>query len=246
MRLSDRVTREPFKLYEGPNTQEMPKLIKVERLPITTAQVMKNRLDKTWSPEVVKNWRNNYWDTGDGSVRYTDGSGIMVLDADYLRELTPKTKLTPNRAVALGTRTFAPGKNGLYLPKERIAQIHGVALTTDQAKDSPEWQFLAREAENPGLLGAYVDTIFRIGKERYGYTEAMTLYFGSNEAENSGRSWYLDLIYDRSHAIGNYNVDDDYGRLVGVAPEALGAQKNILPATLEERIPQSCGQNHSN
>ncbi|MFH1917196.1 MAG: hypothetical protein ABIJ21_08105 [Nanoarchaeota archaeon] len=216
----------------------MPKLIKAERVPITMSQVMKNSLDNTWSPEVVENWRNNYWDTGDGSVRYTNGSGIMLHDADYLRELNPKTRLTPNRAVALGNRTFTPGKNGLYLPQDRIAQIHGVYLTADQAKDSPEWQFLARESENPGLLGEFVDTRFRIGKERHGYTTMMALIFGSPEAETSGRSWSLDDVNNRSNAYGNVSVDHSSGRLVGVAPEALGAQKNILHATLEDRIPE--------
>ena len=232
MQLSDRVTREPFEIYEGPNRREMPKLVTDDRIPITMAQVMKNRLDGTWSTEVVQNWRNNYWDTGDGSVRYTDGSGVMIQDADYILELNPKTRLTPNRAVALGDRKFEKGKV-LFLPKDRIAQVHGVYLTADQAKDSPEWQFLAREKENSGLLGEYVDMVF----QATGNDTNMALYFGESEKENSGRLWCFSNINLRSLASGSdYNFDNNDGRLVGVASETLGAQKNVMPANLETRI----------
>ncbi|MBU1975887.1 MAG: hypothetical protein KKG59_05780 [Nanoarchaeota archaeon] len=208
----------------------MPKLVKDDRSPITMAQVMKNRLEGTWSPAVVQNWRNNYWDTGDGSVRYTDGSGVMIQDADYLLELNPKTRLTPNRAVALGDRKFEKGKV-LFLPKDRIAQVNGVYLTADQAKDSPEWQFLAREKENSGLLGAYVDMVF----QATGNDTNMALYFGNPEEENSGRLWCIVSIIHGSDASGyNYFGYND-GRLVGVASETLGAQKNVMP-NLETRI----------
>ncbi len=227
--------REPYAFFDGPYTEAMPNLIADNRIPISVAQVMKNRVGGIWSSADVEFWRNDYWHSGDGFIRNADGSGAIVLDAEYIREINPQTRLTPERSVALDRKILSQERDCYHLSAVRIAQIGDEGFYADEAKDSPEWQFLAREQENPGLLGSYVDMLFRAGKERYGYMKphgfikAMKLSFRNPEKETSGRSCVLSDLGNRLYAFGCNGINgewDEYTRLVGVDPNALSQLEN--------------------
>jgi len=66
-------------------------------------------------------------------------------------------------------------------------------------------------------LNRYVDAIVaETGRER----NLMNIYFSPVSKVPTGRLWCVDGRNYDSNAYGSGNLSDDYGRLVGVAPEA--------------------------
>jgi len=219
MALKLNATPEAYKEFYGRNTEQMPKLIADGRVPMSVSGLMQRRLDVRNSDDKVKSaWMDNYFDTGDAVVYHPDGRVKIVLDSEDLRNMTPDTPrnggaliVTPEAYDALQGEVFKKGKLGKT----------GNWMSREDVKAHPVWKVLARDQ---ALLNDYTDFIFAEGKERFGYDTAMGVFPGSCGGDKPEmRAWYVMWLDLRSDADGGNGLDDDDGRLVGIAPEALGA-----------------------
>ncbi len=203
----------PHDEYPGRNIDQMPLLVKDNRVPISVAGLMQRRLEVLkpgFSQEVRDNWWNSYFDTGDAPAYHPDGRVKVVLDADDLRTMNSQSALL---------------KDGLLLPEGRYENLSGLELTAgeikkygrlmnrEQAREDPVWTFLARDT---GLLVAYVDSVFYLAKQRYGYDEAMGIYFGQTQEKPIMRLWCVSDLDCRSSVDGDVSLVPSCGRLVGV------------------------------
>jgi len=202
-----------FEVYKGRNTEKMQELVADGRVPANVSQLMQRRLDLKNDETGVKDfYMNNYFDTGDGVVYHPDGRVKIVLDSQHLRDMTPESPrnggalvLTAENYDALQGEEFKKGKLGKT----------GDWLSRADVKAHPVWKVLAR---NQALLNDYTDYIFTEGK----HDTAMGIFPGSANGETPEmRAWYVYGLGNRSNASGRYGLDIDYGRLLGIAPEAL-------------------------
>lgn len=215
MSLKLNTSREPFKEFYGQNVKQMPKLIAEGRVPMNTAQLMQKRLDvRNSDPKVKDPWMNNYFDTGDGIVYHPDGRVKVVLDSQHLRDMTPESPRNGG-ALIIGEDVYNT-LEGEEFKKGKLGKVNERMSKAD-IKADPKWKVLAREQ---ALLDDYADYIFAEGN----YDTAMGVYTGSANGDTPEmRAWYVNRLGSRSTAYGRYDLDLDYGRFVGIAPEALGA-----------------------
>ena len=223
----------PYQEFYGPNTAQMPLLIKSGRVPMSAAGLMDRRLevrDAKYSPEVRAAWHDNYFETGDGILYHPDGKIKVVPDAQVMRGINSQSKLSDG-ALVLPAGAYEAAQ-GAEFTKEDLKRIIKDSLTRDEAKSNPVWRALAR---NQDRLNAYVDFVFDETKKRFEYNQNMGLYVGSAQKEPTGRLLNLWRLGSRSDAVGGNHLGIIIGRLVGVAPEARAAQ-NAPVRTLEERV----------
>ncbi len=223
----------PYKEFDGKITEQMPKLIKEGRLPVSVSGLMQRRLqvdDAKYSSEVRSAWHDNYFDTGDAIVYHPDGKVKIVHDAKSLREISPNSKLSDG-ALVLPAGAYE-SLDGAQFTKEDLRKYMKDSLTRAEAKSNPLWNAMARDGN---LLDAYVDFVFDTNQKRFSYDQNMGLYVGSSQKDETARSVFVDGLRDGSGADGRGHLGIDSGHLVGVAPEARVAAKAV-PQALEQRV----------
>ncbi len=241
--------RKPYEAdnYFGRNIDKMPELLEYNRLPLSVSGFMKLRLkaldlyasilenpkDSTpeYKREVVKFFHDlwgNYADTGDGILYHPDGKIRTDLDSESLRQINPKSKMTPDGAVRLKSGLYAASKMP-ELSKEEVQKYTGKLHSGEEALDNKLWRVFARDpnevltqyAEDPALLKTYVKAFNHLAKTVFDYNNGMKIYVGSpQKGVETARLVYVDRLESRSNAAGWARLDDDGSRLVGVAPEA--------------------------
>ena len=217
--------------FEGRNVDKMPELIAKGMKPLSASGLMQRRLQAQYGSESVRNsLMNNYHDTGDGIAYHPDGRIKIVPDASPLREMNSKSNLV-NGALVLPDGMYEKLEGHEFTRKD-IQKYVGDAITSKEAKSNPLWQALARD---PKLLNEYVDLIFTQAKQQFDYDKNMGVYVSDAPESPAMRLWCVWELRIRSVAYGWDVLGDSYGRLVGVAPEAQGAQKNAA-RTLEEAV----------
>ena len=219
MALKLNTSREAYKEFYGRNTEQMPKLIADGRVPMSVAGLMQRRLDLRNDETGVKDfYMDNYFDTRDGVVYHPDGRVKIVLDSQHLRDMTPESPRNGG-ALILGEDVYK-ALEGEEFRKGNLGKINERMSKAD-VKAHPVWKVLARDQ---GLLDDYADHIFAEGKERFGYDTAMGIFPSSANGETPEmRAWFVYRLENRSNALGRNDLDYDYGRLLGIAPEALSA-----------------------
>jgi len=213
MRLRLNEPLEKFKEFYGSNLREMPKLLAEGRVPMSVADVMKERLELRHSDdaELRSNWMNNYFDSGDGALYLPDGKLVVAYDSKAIREMTPESKLVPGtRALDLSGVSLRGIKGSRFTERDLGKMIIRQRLTLDQAKDHPIWQALARGDKN--LSDAYAEMIFK----DHGYDEAMGIWLDSSKSDVPNmRAWCVNRAFNRSDTYGFINLGCSNGRLVG-------------------------------
>ena len=222
----------PFKEFYGRNNEQMSKLIEEGRIPLSVAGLMEKRLEvlTNSSDEVRSAWWDNYFDTRDGIFYHPDGDLKVVLGAQPIRDMAGDSKLYSG-ALVLGEdrdssiNVYSSLEGAEFKRNDLEGQV-GKVLSKDAVKNHPVWNALVTDK---ALLDEYVDATFAQGKERFDYDNMMGIWISSPQNIATGRLWFVnDLEYD-SLASGDDDIDDSDGRLVGVAPEALGARGNCIP-----------------
>lgn len=210
--------REAYQEFYGSNLAQMPKLVADGRVPMNVSQLMQQRLNFRNGPQDVKTaWIDNYFDSGDAVVYHPNGDVKVVFDSQTLREMNPQSALA-NGALVLNEDVYK-ALQGEVFKKGKLGEVN-TDLTRAEAKAHPVWQLLARDK---ALLADYVDFIFARAKERFNYDVNMGVYpalCGGDAPEM--RAFYVNRLDDRSRFDGGDYVYGGDGRLVGVAPEALG------------------------
>lgn len=221
-----------FQEFYGRNTNLMPRLltgrdengnqIDAPRTFITPNQLAQVRLGKLGTPEDRSEYRAKYVDTAVAVIPNPSGPEVKyVLNHPLIATLTKNT----------------PSVQGaLPVSQEDYDNHYGFTLTGEQAD-----AFIEDSYANPTLRRELFQFVFEDdGDLTREYEQDVTANIGHpfNAAmgvclsDNKG----LRLLGvgsvdddDRSDAYGNYDLDYDYGRLVGVvAPEALASEALAL------------------
>ena len=206
----------------APNTEQMPLLIADSRVPLNMSEAMDARLDFIGT-DTQDSWYGNYFDLGDALFYNPNGNVKVILDAQVLRELNPKSRLD-NGALVLEDSMYESFEGVEFTRDDLQKAITGKALTRKQAKSHPVWQTLAR---NQARLDKYVDATFDLAKEKFSYDQNMGLYISNIPKKDNARLWCLSWLNDRSSAYAWYGLDYSSGRLVGVEKSAVGTAKNL-------------------
>ena len=237
LKMSELQLNEPtIEYFNGRNVDKMPELIAKGMTPLSVSGLMRRILQSQYGSEYVRNaLMHNHHDTGDGIAYHPDGRIKVVHDAKPLREMNSESQLV-NGALVLPDGLYE-NLEGQEFTRKNIQRYVGEALTSKEAKSNPLWQALARD---PKLLNEYVDLIFSQAKQQFDYDKNMGVYVrdASDVSKDAAtmRPWFVGELRFRSVALGGDDLDDSYGRLVGVAPEAQAAKSEDPRLTLETRI----------
>ena len=231
--------------HYGQNTRGMPKLLKAGESPIHVAGIMKARLSQ--GDEFSDLW-NKWYDTSDLVVYpkgndkevyvflTVDNQGQITNNGRKALELIKNSNLASNRG-AIVKRLRDLGRKGLKglikVPRGKVKT--DTYLTQQQILDQQVWRILARDpsevpkdfAEDGSLLRAYASEV----QKRTGSKDNMALYIGDSLSDKTTlKAWYVGRLEDWSDARGRSSLVGDFGRLVGLAPEALGAlgKRNLV------------------
>lgn len=212
-----------FEVYEGANTKAMPKLRVDGRVPANVSQIMQRRLDLRNDDTGVKDFYMDKWfDSGDAVVYHPDGRTKIVLDSQHLRDMTPDTPRNSG-ALIIGEDIYK-ALEGEEFKKGKLGKTRDWISKKD-VKAHPVWKALARDQ---GLLNDYTDFIFGEYQARFAKdtslndVRAMGIFPGSANGDTPEmRAWCVDKLGNVSVAVGRSDLDNDIGRLLGIAPEAL-------------------------
>ncbi len=211
---------EGFKEFYGRSTEQMQELIADGRVPLSVAGLMQRRLDvRNFDAKVKSSYMDSCFDTGDAVVYHPDGRLKIVLDSQYLREMTPQTQRNDGALVL--TQEQYDAMDGEDFKKGELGKTEDWLSKAD-VKRHPVLKVLARDQ---ALLNDYADLIFVDGKEKFGYDKAMGVFIDSTNGDTPEmRAWFVDELGLRSGVFGRYDLGNGGGRLVGVVPEAQGAK----------------------
>jgi len=197
-----------FKLYEGMNTEQMPKLIAEGRIPMNVSQIMRRRLELRNDKTGINDFYiNKYFDTGDGVCYHPDGRIKIVLDSQHLRDMTQDTPRSSGALIlsedvykALEGEEFNKGKFGNA----------GNWFSKADVKAHPVWKILAR---NQGLLNNYADYIFAEGRNN----TAMGIHLNQTSGDVPKlRAWYVNNFRNGSNIDGTSFLNINDGCLLGI------------------------------
>ncbi|MBU1202393.1 MAG: hypothetical protein KJ583_07725 [Nanoarchaeota archaeon] len=221
--------RKVYKEFYGRNIDKMPELIEQGFSPLSMAQVMQRRLDVLGStPEVKDAWWMNYFDTGDGIAYDRSGNIKIEYDSPTMRSLNPESKLKSGALVLADDDAFEKIQGPEFTSKDIAKYKFNESLRESDVNEHPFWMALARG--DKVLLKEYAHQVFKKAKETQGYDKNMGVYLSSFREVPNMRLWLLGRLNNNGSGNGNYNVDYNDGRLVGVAPEAHGAEKIVTPS----------------
>ena len=144
-------------------------------------------------------------------------------DSEVLKALTPQSRLVRG-ALALEDGAYEALQGAEFGRKDK-GLILSRDLTSVEARSHPVWQALVGDNN---LLGAYVDAMFPEMKKRFDYDNNMGVYLADAQKVPTARALYVYGLENGSRLYGRYGLGVDDGRLVGVAPEALGAPGKVL------------------
>ncbi|MBT4166255.1 hypothetical protein HOE04_04425 [archaeon] len=239
----------------GKNIDKMPRLLGAGEVPISVSGIMQARLEQ--GNEFPDLW-NNWYDTSD-LVVYTEGNnkelyvfltvdnqGKITKNGRKALELIRQDNLASNHG-AIVEQLKDLGRKGLIkVPRNKITTEN--YLTRDQVLDEQVWRILARDsnevhedfAEEDGLLGKYFDEVASRTKD----PKNMALYVGDSlKDQTTLKAWCVDWLGYRSFAYGRNDLDDDNGRLLGIAPEAQNVPDKIEKVSqLEESVKDALSQ----
>ncbi len=248
-----------FKEFYGPNINKMPVILKdKKRSPMSVAEFMKARLmyGKDY-PNLLDNYSDSsdlvaYSDTSTGKVKFvfaTDKEGEITRNGrTALKLINPKAERV-NGAVILGDKYEI--FEGVEVPVNQLGLLE-TRLTREQILNSKVWRMLARHpdevpakiAEDAQLLPEYVDfTASQREARKWTAFPMMGVYIDSLDDKPKLRAFYVNWLEGRSNVNGRSDLDNDFGRLVGLAPEARAKlagwkpsqnKAEVLPCTLAD------------
>lgn len=208
-------------IYEefcGKGLEQMPKLIAEGRVPMSVVGLMQARLDVRNSSDDVKSaWMDNCFNTGDAIVYHPDGRAKIVLDSQYLREMTTETPLRDAAALVLTQEQYG-AMDGEEFQKGELGKTDDYWFSKKDVKAHPVWRILARDQ---ALLDDYTDYIFSELKGKKGNVvddigmgifSSPKIYGDTPEI----RAWDVTGIF-RSSTLGDrggFNIEN--GCLVGI------------------------------
>ena len=235
LQLSGQTERvEPYKGFYGQPRIQMPLLVSgkdeqgnvvdVPRTPASFGYILDRRMN---APKDVREaWQNNYFFTGDGSTAGAEGDHLIVLDSRHLREITAESELYHSAFVlpdGAWDELKAHKENVLYLTAEEAQQAHGKGYVKKSGVWVPAnrtvakvWDILSGGRD----LISYIQLVSENSPNRESLLNVYLNQTTTKDGKPTMRSWVALRVDLDSDAVGYNSLDDRYGRLVGVAPEA--------------------------
>jgi len=204
----------------------MPELVNAGFVPWSPAQVMDARVKLGF--EFPDLW-NSYFDTGFGLVATSDKIYLFP-GSEVLRGVNPETNLTSGGVLA---SVDYLRDSAVSFNRRPLGESLNKRLRQGDVVKNPLWFEFAGGSEE--RLGQYVETVFKLGKDKYGYDEMMGIYVPS-DSQPIVRAVVLYGLGDRSYAGGNdRHLGNDNSRFVGVRGEAAeGGRQNSLEGVVRE------------
>ena len=216
----------PYEYFgDGRVIDLMPQLIKAGYHPGGVAVIVDRRQH---APEEVRAHFNTYFWTGDSASTNEEGGALLTLDSPLLRQLTPESPLV-NGALKLEEKQWkklkADKEHSLYLTPAQVEAAHGEGYVLKDGKFVPANKTVAKAWDHLNR-GRDLQTYAQMVSEASKSNDVMRLYFDRSQPSTPTlRSLVVSRIGGDSDANG-YNLDNNNGRLAGVAPEAHVAPKN--------------------
>ncbi|MCX6711598.1 MAG: hypothetical protein NT139_00985 [Candidatus Woesearchaeota archaeon] len=205
-----------YKVFEGIYNQIMPLLVKENYQPLTTKDIMLNRIKAIQSKDQneINFWLNQYLDTVDG-LAYHNNELIIQPNSNLLLDINQDSRLN-NGSLILNQEQFNE-LSKKYEVFNRNKIISDKRLTKQQVKEHPIWLKLAQDDKS--LLNEYTDLIFSKAKEIYQYDENMGVYLPNDQENPAMHDWFLWDLVSRSFA--GTRCDFYNARLFGVRAQNL-------------------------
>lgn len=200
-------------------TDEAGNVIDVPREPFEVADVFERRIS---SPKPV--WMNNWFDTGTGLLvpvkgSYDSSRFKIRHKSESLRGVNPETKLVSggiphdSYETASGVE-FVAGNDGVIINRD---------MTKDEARNNPA--LLELLGRDEAFRDAVVERIYFEGRKKFNNPDVtlMGIYPQSEVGQAYEKAFCVLRLDNGSRLGGRDDLDDDYGRLVGKAPEVPNA-----------------------
>src|SRR3989344_4425908 len=237
---------EPHREFYGQARVQMPLLVSgkdekgnvvdVPRNPASFAYVLERRMN---APEDVRGaWQKNYIFTGDGSTAGTEGDHLIVLDAQALREITPKSDLDEG-ALVLPASAWQELKDKkdkvVYLTADEVQEAEGKGYVQNNGVWTPANRSVGKAWDALGRGRDLTSYIQLVSEHSPRSNILLNVYFNrtTKDGKPTMRSWVAIRIDYNSDAGGDNGLDDNNGRLVGGAPEAHIACEKVLEARVQ-------------
>jgi hypothetical protein len=234
----------PVEVYSGRNVDAMPRLLADGRIPMSASQLMHYRINES---DKFSDWKN-YFDTSD-LIAYSskgDGKVKFILTVDKSGKITENGR----RALELINPDLKRRSGAIELVGDQYQTLDGIEvatgnlgrtgswLTQGEILGNKAWRILARHpdevpaefAEDSNLLKEYSNWV----ANQTGDNKNMAVYVDSLGKSPKLRAWYVYGLEFRSDAYGGNDLGIGYGRLLGIAPEALDTK--IVRPTLEQTL----------
>ena len=233
--------RERYSDFNGKIKEQIPLLLADRRYAMTTAELSEQRLQGRGIGRYVDTGdlvAYNGPKSGDQEVKLiltANRKGLTDLGRFALGLINPQSDYI-NGAVNLAQARNVTGKkvdnayealsgNGVIAVKRKDLGILESLLTQKQVLDHKGWRILMR---HPDEVPKEFAEDFERAKEYVSkvvfsrHNDAMGMFTANGETVPTLRAWYVNWVDGsrRSRADGGNYLDDDGGRLVGVAPEA--------------------------
>ena len=204
-------------IYNGKIIEQMPLLLEKGQMPASVAYGMIERLAG------VKAFRF-YFYSGDALVKCPDGGLIIDLDSDILKGINGERRVVNGNVELNDAEVERVRKRGYGFSRRDLEiMLLGRGMEHERRISHPIWKVLARHpgsvkrehALDEELLKAYSSSVSG---------EGMGIYFEDwNKEKYILGAWcvYGLGVNSGSSADDGVGLDDDNGRLVGVAPDAL-------------------------
>ena len=242
-------TVDPYREFYGQPRVQMPLLVSgkdeqgnvvdVPCEPASFACVLERRME---APLDVRGaWQKNYIFTGDGSTAGTEGDHLIVFDAQALREMTPDSEFYQGSLVLPeGAWQELKGQKDkvVYLTTEDVQEADGQGYVKKIGVWTPANRSVAKVWDALGRGRNLTSYIQLVSEDSPPCNSLLNVYFNktTKDGKPTMRSWVADRTDDDSVAIGDDYLNDDYGRLVGVAPEAHVAREKALEARVQSAL----------
>ena len=202
-----------YKEFYGPYAEQMPRLLREGRTPMTVADVMRRRVEVARSATDVRAaWLDHYLHTSDAILYDTSGRLKIVRAAGLL------TAVTPQCAIRDGALTIDAAVYDAVAAPEFAASdlVTGMPLSAHDVRCNPVW--LALAGEDRALLDEYVTMVFKNARRLFAYTEAMGVYLPPPSTTPCVGIWIVNCVEKAAGVHATLELDNPYSRLVGVAP----------------------------
>jgi len=169
LELNEEIENLKYRAFKGKITEQMLELLADGRVPLSSADLMRKRLEVHFSsyPQVVRDsWLNEDLLTGDGFLLHPDGQVKVICNANLLKDLNPQTPLLERRVHlpygnSYGRQECEGGELGLGEDREAsiaaYEEIDEPEFTEEQIKKDKIGTIWLTLADNDNaLLEAYM------------------------------------------------------------------------------------------